>query len=108
MFRRFDSQVEELSQYRNWGKATTLKSNAIILHSRHDDVIPFADSEAVVASSGLSPDALIEVGPDHRLVALVLSSVRRKWTRIADSCFESNNQSPQSSPFMLLYPDDVC
>ena len=39
----------------------------MILHSRNDDVIPFADSEELVASSGLSPETLIEVGSDHRL-----------------------------------------
>jgi hypothetical protein len=53
--------------WKNWGTATTVKSNTIILHSRQDDVIPFEDSEELVANSGLSPEALIEVGDDHRL-----------------------------------------
>ena len=39
----------------------------MILHSRQDDVIPFADSEELVANSGLPPETLIEVGNDHRL-----------------------------------------
>ena len=39
----------------------------MILHSRQDDVIPFADSEELVANSGLQPETLIEVGDDHRL-----------------------------------------
>jgi len=39
----------------------------VILHSRNDDVIPFADSEELVANSGLPAEILIEVGNDHRL-----------------------------------------
>lgn len=53
--------------WKNWGTATTINSNSVILHSRQDDVIPFADSEELVANSGLPPATLIEVGDDHRL-----------------------------------------
>jgi hypothetical protein len=53
--------------WRNWGSATTVKSNSVILHSRQDDVIPFADSEELIAQSGLPPERLIEIGIDHRL-----------------------------------------
>jgi len=53
--------------WKNWGTATTLKPNSVILHSRADDVIPFADSEELVANSGLPPETLIEMGDDHRL-----------------------------------------
>jgi len=53
--------------WRNWGTATTVKPNTIILHSRLDDVIPFSDSEELISSSDLPSDALIEVGNDHRL-----------------------------------------
>lgn len=53
--------------WKNWGTAMTLKPNSVILHSRQDDVIPFADSVELVTQSGLSPDTLIEVGSDHRL-----------------------------------------
>ena len=53
--------------WKNWGTVKTLKPNFLILHSRNDDVIPFADSEELVASSGLPPETLIEVGSDHRL-----------------------------------------
>ena len=48
-------------------RSTTIKPNTIILHSRQDDVIPFADSEELVVNSGLPPETLIEVGDDHRL-----------------------------------------
>lgn len=53
--------------WKKWGSATTLKPNSAILHSRADEVVPFADSEELVANSGLPPETLIEVGNDHRL-----------------------------------------
>ena len=53
--------------WKNWGTAKTLKVNSVILHSRRDDVIPFADSEELIVNSGLPPETLIEVGDDHRL-----------------------------------------
>lgn len=46
---------------------TTVKANTVILHSRADEVVPFADSEELVRNSGLPPDSLIEVGTEHRL-----------------------------------------
>ena len=53
--------------WRNWGTAKIVRPDTLILHSRADDVVPFADSEALVKNSGLLPSALIEVGSDHRL-----------------------------------------
>lgn len=53
--------------WKRWGKVTTLKPHSVILHSRADDTVPFADSEELVRSSGLPPETLIEVGSDHRL-----------------------------------------
>ena len=54
--------------WKNWGTAkTSLKPSTVILHSRADDVIPYADSEALVRNSGLPSYTLIEVGNDHRL-----------------------------------------
>jgi hypothetical protein len=53
--------------WKNWGTATRVKANTMILHSRADDVIPFTDSEEILAISGLPPATLIEVGNDHRL-----------------------------------------
>ena len=53
--------------WKNWGTADQLKPNSVILHSRADDVIRFADSEELVAQSQLAPGTLIEVGHDHRL-----------------------------------------
>jgi alpha-beta hydrolase superfamily lysophospholipase len=53
--------------WRRWGTASTVPADTVILHSRRDDVVPFADSEALLRASGLPPTALIEVGTDHRL-----------------------------------------
>lgn len=53
--------------WKNWGTATKLKQNAVILHSRADDVIPFADSEELVRNNDLPPEVLVEIGQDHRL-----------------------------------------
>ena len=44
-----------------------MKPDTVILHSRADDVVPFADSEELVRNSGLAAAALVEVGSDHRL-----------------------------------------
>ena len=53
--------------WKKFGTAKTVKPGTVILHSRADDVVPFADSEELVRSSGLPASALIEVGDDHRL-----------------------------------------
>jgi len=66
--------------WKNWGTATTIKPNSVILHSRQDDVIPFADSEELVANSGLPPESLIEVGDDHRLAE------EEPLAKILDAC----------------------
>ena len=53
--------------WRKYGAATTVKPGTVILHSRADDVVPFADSEQLINNSGLPASALVEVGNDHRL-----------------------------------------
>jgi hypothetical protein len=53
--------------WRRHGSARTVKPGTIIIHSRADDVVPFADSEELVRTSGLPASALVEVGDDHRL-----------------------------------------
>ena len=50
--------------WRRWGTARSVKKNTTILHSRADDVVPFADSEKLANRSGA---VLVEVGSDHRL-----------------------------------------
>jgi hypothetical protein len=53
--------------WKKWGTARTVKPGTPILHSRADDVVPFADSEELVKNSRLSVSALVEIGTDHRL-----------------------------------------
>ena len=53
--------------WKNWGTANTASSNTVILHSRADDVIPYADSIELLRNSDLPSDCLIEIGNDHRL-----------------------------------------
>lgn len=69
--------------WKNWGTATTVKPNTIILHSRQDDVIPFPDSEELLANSGLPPETLVEVGDDHRLAD------DEPLEAMLDACFKS-------------------
>jgi fermentation-respiration switch protein FrsA (DUF1100 family) len=53
--------------WRKYGTARAVKSGTVILHSRADDAVPFADSEELVRNSGSPASVLIEVGNDHRL-----------------------------------------
>ena len=53
--------------WKKWGTARTVRANTVILHSRADDVVAFADSEELVRNSRLPASALVEVGTDHRL-----------------------------------------
>jgi dipeptidyl aminopeptidase/acylaminoacyl peptidase len=55
--------------WKKFGSARAVKHRTVILHSHGDDIVPFADSEELVRNSGLPPEALIEVGSDHRLAS---------------------------------------
>ena len=68
--------------WKNWGTVKTIKPGTAILHSRADDVIPFADSEELVRNNGLPASRLIEVGNDHRLADPVpLEAMLRECSR---------------------------
>jgi hypothetical protein len=67
--------------WKRWGTWNVVRSNTIILHSRADDVVPFAHSLELVQASGLPESALRIVGSDHRLadpesMGVMLKSVR--------------------------------
>jgi hypothetical protein len=62
-----DAKLVLCPAWRNWETAKTVKHGTVILHSRADDVIPFADSEELARNSGLPGSALIGIGNDHRL-----------------------------------------
>ena len=51
--------------WKYWGTTKSVKPNTVILHSRDDEAIPFADSEELVSNSGLPVWTLIDVGSDH-------------------------------------------
>jgi hypothetical protein len=53
--------------WKKWGTARTVKPGIVILHSRAEDVVPFAHSEELTKGSGAT---LIEIGTDHRLADL--------------------------------------
>lgn len=72
--------------WKKYGSAKAVKRDAVLLHSRADDVIPFADSEELIRVSGLPTSALIEVGSDHRLadpepLAAMLAACERLGAR---------------------------
>jgi hypothetical protein len=72
--------------WKKHGSVRTVKPGTVILHSRADDIVPFADSEELVRTSGLAASVLIEVGADHRLadpepLAAMLSGVNRPFFR---------------------------
>jgi predicted alpha/beta hydrolase family esterase len=50
--------------WRKFASVRRVPPGTVILHSRADDVVPFADSEELAHVSGAT---LIEVGTDHRL-----------------------------------------
>jgi len=65
--------------WKKWGTAKTVKSQTRVIHSRQDEIVPFADSEDLVAGS--TPAVLVEIGSDHRLstpepLAAMLEAVR--------------------------------
>jgi hypothetical protein len=53
--------------WKKYSTAKIVKPGTVILHSRADDVVPFADSEELITKSDLPTSALIEIGNDHRL-----------------------------------------
>ena len=71
--------------WKRWGSATTVKPGTLILHSPADDVVPFADSQELLAKSGLPASALIVAGTDHRLanpepLAAMIAAVEQSGT----------------------------
>src|ERR1700758_4072462 len=46
--------------WKKWGTVRKVRPSTVILHSRADDVIPFADSEELVKNSGLPAYTLTE------------------------------------------------
>ena len=73
--------------WKRWGTARRVKPGTVILHSRADDTIPFAESEELIRDSGLGASAMIEVGTDHRLAdAEPLAAMLRACVEAATAC----------------------
>ena len=53
--------------WKRFGTARTVKPGTVILHSKANDVVPFADSLELVQNSKLPSESLIVVGDEHRL-----------------------------------------
>lgn len=53
--------------WKYWGTSKTLQAPALIIHSRHDTVVPFIDSEELLRASHQPEDCLLAIGNDHRL-----------------------------------------
>jgi hypothetical protein len=53
--------------WKEYGSATTVNPDTIILHARADEEVPIADSEELLRNSGLNRSGLVEVGTEHRL-----------------------------------------
>lgn len=103
--------------WKNWGKFRKLKVNSLVLHSRNDEVIPFLDSEELIARSSLPQEALIEVGNDHRLAdeqsldamlwaCKVLNSKSLEWT--ADELLLSSSRNAAKAGNTQIDASYVC
>ena len=90
--------------WRRWGKASRTKGRTVVLHSRADDVVPYADSEFLVKTSGLGPAQLVEVGHDHRLAdpaslaALVSACEQTAQREIEVAVFHLEMRAPPNTP----------
>ena len=80
--------------WKKWGTARTVKTGTVILHSRADAVVPFADSEELVKNSGLPASALVEVGTDHRLADPEPLAALLKACEASDTRRQEKTMSP--------------
>jgi alpha-beta hydrolase superfamily lysophospholipase len=77
-----------------WGRSTTVKPGTIVLHSKHDEVIPMGDSRELVQASGLPESALVVVGADHNMIDD--DALRALIEAIERAGHESSGDSPAS------------
>ena len=50
--------------WKRWGKARSVKKNCVVIHSLHDEIVPFVASVELCEASSVR---LIAAGVDHRL-----------------------------------------
>jgi hypothetical protein len=82
--------------WKQWGTAKTVIPGTVILHSRADAVVPFADSEELLRNSGLTLESLIEVGSDHRLADFESLETMLKVVERATQCNEAQPNETKS------------
>ena len=81
--------------WKRWGKANTVKPGTQILHSREDEVIPFAHGEALLAAAAGPKRSLWVPGATHNDVAEVAGE--RYWEALrefAEICARAQRVSP--------------
>jgi hypothetical protein len=78
--------------WKTWGTASAVNPGTVILHSRADETVPFADSEELVKNSGLPLESLIEVGNEHRLAD------PESLAAMLGACEESVGSGPAREP----------
>jgi len=61
--------------WKQWGTAKTVKAGTTILHSRADDMVPFADSEELIHSSSLPATAW------SKSATITVWPTRSRWRR---------------------------
>lgn len=107
--------------WKRWRVVCRLKPNSVILHSRADAVIPFADSEELVAISERPQGTLIEIGDDHRMAdeqslevllwtCIVLTSeASPPWLEpVSESAQRSSDVANATSQEEAIYVCDSC
>jgi predicted alpha/beta hydrolase family esterase len=50
--------------WKKWGQARSVKSGCVVIHSPHDEFVPYSDSVELCGKSG---SKLVAAGKDHRL-----------------------------------------
>ena len=87
--------------WKNWGTAKTVKPGTTILHSRADDVIPFADSEELVRNSDLPDYILVETGNDHRLADPESLEI------MLEACLVGEDEEDEKEPSLIEPEQDI-
>jgi hypothetical protein len=107
--------------WKKFGAPQQLPSKTLILHSRHDQIVPIGDSQELVSLYHLPPETLIEVGNHHALtdestlsvllwvIKLLTSEVKLPWSEDeAESMSASSRQNQESMPEEAHYTCDAC
>ena len=102
---------------KRWGTARTVKPGTVILHSRADETVPFADSVELVRNSGLPSESLAVVGHEHRLAdpesltkmleACERAAPNRDQGYVCGTCGQYHPELPMDFAVGIPYPYTV-